>query len=991
MAVIAVAVMGVTAFGIFLIQRGLEQADRLSSVLGLFVNLAGVAIAAAGFRQVWPRHGYDVDDLIQQLDVERLKAGDPEKVGSFTLIGRLGEGTSGIVFLGVTPGGEYGAVKVLRPGLTGDQQFRSRVEREVRDVERITHTPGQNFFAPLLDSDTAADRPWLATAYLPALSLDDAIRIGGPWSAPALGWFAHGLAKALRVLTDMDIVHRDLKPANVLLDDSGPRLIDLGIAKTGSDASLTRVGDVLGTMPFMAPEQLDGTVTSATDVFALGALLVFAANGKQPRTSTAISEMLVKIKNADVELGVLADGTHPLASLVRRCLNPDPELRPSIDDILTECAPYAAASGRDLLPAKLSEQARAREQAFAAAPGADDAVLPARRGPLTLRRAIAAAAVVAIIGALVPVVLSFAAGGDEPGEEPAVPPLASCSGPQQETLIVATSQDKYKVLVDVAKDYGVKSADGRCVGVQVVNVNSGDAMRALNRGWTDGDGVKPDVWSPSSSTWLTQARYGASDKAGAVLPEKARGSIVQTVLVIAMPEPVARLHPEVSWKSLEELAATPAFKLGKTNPYYSISGLSATYATFYALANSDGKLTPQGLASKDVQDRAERIERAIAHYGKTTLDFLKNLRAADDLDKVESYMSALTVDESSMIAYNMGYEKGTPDEDEPGEGKSEKHLVEPQTKLIARYPTEGTVVIDHPWIDLAWSDTSEAKRRAATDFYGYLHTDAVQTRFQEVGFRNFRGEPGPFADPDHGITTSAAPRQLPEPAPETVRAVLDTWSKVRKPARVRLLVDVSPSMVTEDFNGNAPETAKCESWLKALSPETEKCPTKLQLVKKLRTDIVTPFGEREEVGLYAFDSQMHEVLPMQKMTEDAKSTLAEAILHLENEGSGTALHQSLSDAVVAADKNAGGSSDYINVVVVLSDGIDTANGKDLKGLVEDLKAHPDVRVFAIDYSSSMAQRDDLAQIAGESHGLYYQANDSDKIVSDLVSAIVSGF
>jgi serine/threonine protein kinase len=187
--------------------------------------------------------------MAQELQLE-----DPRKLGPYWLLGRLGGGGMGEVFLGRSPGGRLVAVKVVRSELAGQAEFRQRFAREVTAAQKVSGL----FTAPVVDADIDAPVPWLATAYVPGPSLAEAIARHGPLPAPSVLALAAGLAEGLGAIHAAGIVHRDLKPANVLLADDGPRVIDFGISRAAEATALTGTGTVFGSPSFMSPEQARG-------------------------------------------------------------------------------------------------------------------------------------------------------------------------------------------------------------------------------------------------------------------------------------------------------------------------------------------------------------------------------------------------------------------------------------------------------------------------------------------------------------------------------------------------------------------------------------------------------------------------------------------------------------------------------------------------------------------------------------------------------------
>ncbi|MGI5479922.1 protein kinase domain-containing protein [Streptomyces lavendofoliae] len=260
-----------------------------------------------------------------------LEHDDPRSVAGYRLAARLGAGGMGKVYLSYTPGGRPVAIKVIRPDFAEDAEFRRRFAQEVQAAQRVQGL----YTAPVIDSDTDARQPWLATAYVPGPSLADAVQVHGRLPVDTVLLLVAGIAEALQVIHGAGIVHRDLKPANVLLAADGPRVIDFGIARAADATSLTGSGVTIGTPSFMSPEQAAGrTVTAATDIFALGQVTAYAAIGSPAFGEGTSHGVLYRIVHEEPRLDGLPDR---LRELVTRCLAKDPAARPSVTDILALC------------------------------------------------------------------------------------------------------------------------------------------------------------------------------------------------------------------------------------------------------------------------------------------------------------------------------------------------------------------------------------------------------------------------------------------------------------------------------------------------------------------------------------------------------------------------------------------------------------------------------------------------------------------------------
>lgn len=282
-----------------------------------------------------------------------LDPGDPRSIGAYRLLGRLGAGGMGRVYLGRSAGGRTVAVKVVHPHFALDEEFRARFRREVEAARRV----GGQWTAPVLDADPEASVPWVATGYVAGPALSQAITEHGPLPIRPVRVLGAGLAEALAAVHALGLVHRDVKPSNVLLTLDGPRLIDFGIARaTDGTASLTSTGVSVGSPGYMSPEQILGKgVTGAADVFSLGAVLAYAATGETPFQGDSSAALLYKVVHGEPELGSLEGD---LRELVAACLAKEPAARPVPGEIADRLAPGGAAGlvAAGWLPGPLVEQ-----------------------------------------------------------------------------------------------------------------------------------------------------------------------------------------------------------------------------------------------------------------------------------------------------------------------------------------------------------------------------------------------------------------------------------------------------------------------------------------------------------------------------------------------------------------------------------------------------------------------------------------------------------
>ncbi|WP_324786386.1 serine/threonine-protein kinase [Streptomyces sp. H51] len=285
--------------------------------------------------------------------MQPLGVDEPTAVGPYRLLGRLGAGGMGRVYLGRSAGGRTVAVKIVHPHFALDEEFRARFRREVEAARRV----GGAWTAPVLDADTEAAVPWVATAYAAGPSLASAVADGGALPAPSVRALGAGLAEALTAVHELGLVHRDVKPSNVLLTLDGPLLIDFGIARaTDGTASLTSTGVSVGSPGYMSPEQILGKPAgAAADVFSLGAVLAFAATGRPPFPGDSSAALLYKVVHEPPELGLPAG---ELRELVESCLAKDPAARPAPAEVARRLAPEGAARliAGGWLPGTLVEQ-----------------------------------------------------------------------------------------------------------------------------------------------------------------------------------------------------------------------------------------------------------------------------------------------------------------------------------------------------------------------------------------------------------------------------------------------------------------------------------------------------------------------------------------------------------------------------------------------------------------------------------------------------------
>ncbi|MER6072325.1 protein kinase [Streptomyces sp. NPDC001817] len=294
----------------------------------------------------------------EHCGVEPLEAGDPRRIGPIPLVGRLGAGGMGRVYLGVHEG-RYAAVKQVLPSVVGeDKDFVRRFGHELDNLRRLP----AGATAPLLAGDRDARPPWFATAYVPGLTLREAVDAhGGPLPAESLWLLLREAAAGLAAVHGLDMVHRDVKPSNVMLTLGGVTLIDFGVARAAEQSRLTLTGMVVGTPAYMSPEQASGArrLTGAVDVFALGSVVAYAGCGRPPFGDESGHAVLYRIVHEQPDLSALRALDPALASVIASCLDKDPEGRPTAAELLEMTADHVP-SGTLRWPATLTELLTAR-------------------------------------------------------------------------------------------------------------------------------------------------------------------------------------------------------------------------------------------------------------------------------------------------------------------------------------------------------------------------------------------------------------------------------------------------------------------------------------------------------------------------------------------------------------------------------------------------------------------------------------------------------
>jgi Ca-activated chloride channel family protein len=595
---------------------------------------------------------------------------------------------------------------------------------------------------------------------------------------------------------------------------------------------------------------------------------------------------------------------------------------------------------------------------------------PSRPASSGSRALPAIAAVVAGI-VLIALVRFFTGGGDEgSGSSTAEGPTTAesrCEGPAT-PLVLAVSPEKTAVLTQIAQEYAESDgeSDAGCVDVTVSEKSSGAAQVALARGWNEtSDGPRPDVWSPSSSSWpgLLSDALRRQDKP-TLVPEGDLPSLVRTPLVIAMPKPMAEVlgwpAKQPGWSDLLALTKDPRgwgalghpeygpFRLGKTNPELSTSGLHALVGANFAATGLASDLTAKNVNDPKVRAYVAGIEQAAVHYGPTTLTFLANQAKADREGRGLAYVSAIAVEEKSLLDYNRG------DPSVGGNGEP------PRIPLAGVYPREGTVFSDNPYVTLQadWVDAN--KKAAAADFLAFATSREAQKRFTDIGFRAADGKAGALVSQQNGALPDQPKIELSPPAPPVLALIRDSWKDLRKKARVLFVIDRSGSMQEDN---------------------------RIELARDAAAKAFAGFGPADQVGLVTFSSDYRVDVPIGPVRANL-TQLQSAARGLFPEG-GTALYRSTREAHAQMVREF--QPGLINAVVVMTDGKNDDPDSDLDRLLSGLRPGEDtsrtVRVFTVAFGSD-AGLEELKQIAEASTGASYDARKEtsiEKVLSDVVS------
>ena len=597
------------------------------------------------------------------------------------------------------------------------------------------------------------------------------------------------------------------------------------------------------------------------------------------------------------------------------------------------------------------------------------------------RRLLLLAAVLSVVAAAcTPSKTSTSGGGDVPG---------GCT-----RVDVASSPEKFALLTDLAKSFnGSKAAKigGTCYGVVVSKVSSGEAEQLLVDDWPDGrtSAPRPVIWSPAASAWgavLNNAR--AAHGQPAMAPADAK-PFMRTPLVFAVPRPMAQAlgwpNTPIGMSDLLALARDPsgwaskghpewgAFRLGKTNPHFSTSGLNATIAQYYAATGKTSGLSVEDLNRPEVEQFNRGVEAAVVHYGDTTLTFLNNEFRADARGLALSYVSAVMVEEKSVIDYNTGNPDGILD---PGEKPRP-----PKVPLVAIYPKDGTLFSDNPLfiLDAPW--VSAKQRESAKAFESFVLQPENQRRVLQFNFRpaNPSVAVGAPIDAAHGVDPSQPQTTLGVPDPAVLGKVIDRWDEQRKGARVLLVIDVSGSM--GDEAGNQGET-------------------KLDLAKRAAQSALGEFKSDDLVGLRIFSTKVSptpptdytDIVPVGPISQQREQLASkiESLTPIAGTPLYTVAKASYNDMKASFDPA------RINAVVLLTDGQnDDPHNSDLNALLSALRADSEgqsitpVRLFTIGYGQD-ADLTTLKSMAEATNAAAYDARNPGTIET-VFTNVISNF
>lgn len=575
--------------------------------------------------------------------------------------------------------------------------------------------------------------------------------------------------------------------------------------------------------------------------------------------------------------------------------------------------------------------------------------------------------------------------GDEFGSDGEIP--EGCAAVE-----VASSPEKVELLTELANQFNDSDAarEGGCAFVRVTRGSSGATATLMSQNWPDPEtnGPQPVIWSPAASSWGAVVNQRLTDAGLEPTVPSSFKSFMVTPLVIAMPRRMATAigwpQTPIGFADLIELVQNPEgwaakghpewgqVKLGKTNPNFSTSALSATIAQYYAATGKVRDLTLEDVNKPDVDTFNRAVESAVVHYGDTTLTFLNNWYRNDARGTALTYVSAVAIEEKSVIDYNRGNPDGITD---PGEQPRP-----PREPLVAIYPKDGTLLSDNPLfiVDAPW--VSAEQKRGAQAFVDFVLQPENQRQVLRYGFRP--GNPqvalGAPINEANGVDPDQPQTTLGVPEPAVLVRLIERWGEQRKGAKVMLVVDVSGSMGEEAAPGV----------------------TKLDLAKQAAIDALRQFKADDLVALRIFSTNIGPADhldyadlvgfgPIGQQRERIESRLRD-LIPTEGTPLFTVAGASFNDVKREYDPK------LINAVVLLTDGRnEDPNNNDLDGLIRTLRASSEgvsstpVRVFTIGYGAD-ADLGVLRRIAETTNAAAYDASDP-QTINRVFTAVISNF
>lgn len=598
---------------------------------------------------------------------------------------------------------------------------------------------------------------------------------------------------------------------------------------------------------------------------------------------------------------------------------------------------------------------------------------------------------VSAIAALGLLAVGCTTGETDSGDNGALPEIGTdgCT-----PIVVATSSEKVNLMEDLGQKFKESEQHNgldNCATIYPINVSSGVAADNLMNSTTEWPDVSeeyyPTIWSPASTMWTDQVSIVAGENTFAGEPT----SFARTPIVYGMPETMAKAlgYPdkEISMSDIEELITNEdgwgsvgkdiwgSFKVAKTNPNTSTTGLSALLMQSYAASGKTEDLTVDDV--NGASDFSQSFESGAIHYGDTTGKVLTTLyNKTQNGAGGSDYVSAVALEETSLVNYN----KGNPDSHvvQPGET-----LTPPSEKLVAVYPSEGSMWSDNPAVVLNTSWVDEAEKAGAAAFMEFLQTTEAQNSLGEYGFRSVDEsvDASDTLNASVGVDLSKPAVTLPKPSVDVVTTAKDQWAQIRKPSAVLELIDTSGSMDEQMGNGQ----------------------TKLDGAITSAQGTISNFRSTDEVGVWAFttgiESDLGEnVIPVREFgpLNDEQEGVAQSLDDLRySERNGTPLYDSIALSYEYMNERA--ESGRINAIVVLSDGADEGSDMSLNTLLTQLQADSgteggsdtQVRIFTIAYGEG-ANKEELQKISDATGGQMFDASDPERI-EEVFQSVINNF